>query len=156
MPPTTEPPTTTDDSGHDDDHGTSDHHDIAPDDHHDHGADDVDLEDVGLDPPGRRPRPRRLLVGLLIGRSRRQGREVDWQRSVRPALTAAELARDWSCRRRETTTPSAGPASASRSTRRSRASSGPPQRRPTTQPQHVHALRRRACVAWPSPSRRIT
>jgi hypothetical protein len=35
-----------------------------------------------------------ILVALLIGRSRRQGREVDWQRSVRPALTAAELARD--------------------------------------------------------------
>jgi hypothetical protein len=35
-----------------------------------------------------------LLVGLLIARSRRQGREVDWERSVRPALTAAELARE--------------------------------------------------------------
>jgi hypothetical protein len=35
-----------------------------------------------------------ILVAVLIGRSRRQGREVDWQRSVRPALTAAELARD--------------------------------------------------------------
>jgi hypothetical protein len=31
---------------------------------------------------------------VLIARSRRQGREVDWQRSVRPAVTAAELARD--------------------------------------------------------------
>jgi hypothetical protein len=35
-----------------------------------------------------------LLVGLLIARSRRQGREVDWDRAVRPALTAAELARE--------------------------------------------------------------
>ncbi len=35
-----------------------------------------------------------LLVGLLIARSKRQGREVDWERSVRPALTAAELARE--------------------------------------------------------------
>ncbi len=35
-----------------------------------------------------------IFVGLLIGRSRRQGREVDWDRSVRPALTAAELARE--------------------------------------------------------------
>jgi hypothetical protein len=35
-----------------------------------------------------------LVVGLLIARSRRQGREVDWDRSVRPALTAAELARE--------------------------------------------------------------
>ncbi len=35
-----------------------------------------------------------ILVAVLIARSRRQGREVDWQRSVRPAVTAAELARD--------------------------------------------------------------
>src|SRR3984957_17749446 len=35
-----------------------------------------------------------LLVGLLIARTRRQGREVDWDRSVGPALTAAELARE--------------------------------------------------------------
>jgi hypothetical protein len=35
-----------------------------------------------------------ILVGLLIARTRRQGREVDWERSVRPAVTAAELARD--------------------------------------------------------------
>ncbi len=35
-----------------------------------------------------------LLVGLLIARSRRQGREVNWERSVRPAVTAAELARE--------------------------------------------------------------
>jgi hypothetical protein len=35
-----------------------------------------------------------LFVGLLIARSRRQGREVDWDRSVRPSLTAAELARE--------------------------------------------------------------
>lgn len=35
-----------------------------------------------------------LLVGLLIARSKRQGREVDWERSVRPAITAAELARE--------------------------------------------------------------
>jgi hypothetical protein len=35
-----------------------------------------------------------ILVGLLIARSRRQGREVDWERSVRPAVTAAELARE--------------------------------------------------------------
>ena len=35
-----------------------------------------------------------LLVGLLIARTRRQGREVDWERSVRPAVTAAELARE--------------------------------------------------------------
>jgi hypothetical protein len=35
-----------------------------------------------------------ILVGLLIGRTRRQGREVDWDRSVGPALAAAELARE--------------------------------------------------------------
>jgi hypothetical protein len=35
-----------------------------------------------------------LLVGLLIARTRRQGREVDWDRSVGPALAAAELARE--------------------------------------------------------------
>jgi hypothetical protein len=35
-----------------------------------------------------------ILVGLLIARTKRQGREVDWERSVRPAVTAAELARD--------------------------------------------------------------
>lgn len=35
-----------------------------------------------------------LLVGLLIARTRRQGREVDWERSVVPAVTAAELARE--------------------------------------------------------------
>jgi hypothetical protein len=35
-----------------------------------------------------------LLVALLIARTRRQGREVDWERSVLPAVTAAELARE--------------------------------------------------------------
>jgi hypothetical protein len=35
-----------------------------------------------------------VFVGLLVARSRRQGREVDWDHSVRPALTAAELARE--------------------------------------------------------------
>ena len=35
-----------------------------------------------------------LLVGLLIARTRRQGREVNWDRSVVPAVTAAELARE--------------------------------------------------------------
>lgn len=35
-----------------------------------------------------------LLVVFLIARTRRQGRAADWQRSVRPAVTAAELARD--------------------------------------------------------------
>jgi hypothetical protein len=35
-----------------------------------------------------------LLVGLLIARTRRQGREVDWDHSVVPAVTAAELARE--------------------------------------------------------------
>ena len=35
-----------------------------------------------------------VLVALLIARTRRQGREADWQRSVGPAVTAAELARD--------------------------------------------------------------
>jgi hypothetical protein len=35
-----------------------------------------------------------ILVGLLIARTRRQGREVDWDHSVVPALTAAELARE--------------------------------------------------------------
>ncbi len=34
------------------------------------------------------------LVALLIARTRRQGRTADWQRSVLPAVTAAELARD--------------------------------------------------------------
>jgi hypothetical protein len=35
-----------------------------------------------------------ILVALLIARTKRQGREVDWDRSVRPAVTAAELARE--------------------------------------------------------------
>jgi hypothetical protein len=35
-----------------------------------------------------------ILVGLLIARTRRKGRVVDWERSVRPAVAAAELARD--------------------------------------------------------------
>ncbi len=35
-----------------------------------------------------------ILVVLLIARTRRQGREADWQRSVGPAVAAAELARD--------------------------------------------------------------
>ncbi len=35
-----------------------------------------------------------VLVALLIARTRRQGREVAWQRSVGPAVVAAELARD--------------------------------------------------------------
>ena len=35
-----------------------------------------------------------LLVGLLIARTRRQGREANWDRSVGPAVTAAELARE--------------------------------------------------------------
>ena len=34
------------------------------------------------------------LVAFLIARTRRQGRAADWQRSVLPAVTAAELARD--------------------------------------------------------------
>jgi hypothetical protein len=34
------------------------------------------------------------LVALLIARTRRHGRAADWQRSVLPAVTAAELARD--------------------------------------------------------------
>ena len=35
-----------------------------------------------------------LLIIFLIARNRRQGREAVWERSVRPAVTAAELARD--------------------------------------------------------------
>jgi hypothetical protein len=35
-----------------------------------------------------------ILVGLLIARTRRKGRVVDWERSVGPAVAAAELARD--------------------------------------------------------------
>jgi hypothetical protein len=35
-----------------------------------------------------------LLVVVLLVRSRRQDREAMWQRSARPAVTAAELARD--------------------------------------------------------------
>ena len=35
-----------------------------------------------------------ILVAVLIGRSKRQGREAEWKRSDRPALAAAELARD--------------------------------------------------------------
>jgi hypothetical protein len=35
-----------------------------------------------------------LLVGLLIVRTKRQGQEANWQRSVLPAVAAAELARD--------------------------------------------------------------
>jgi hypothetical protein len=35
-----------------------------------------------------------VLVGLLIARSRRQGRAAQWQRAALPAVGAAELARD--------------------------------------------------------------
>jgi hypothetical protein len=35
-----------------------------------------------------------ILVGFLIARTRRKGSVVDWERSVRPAVAAAELARD--------------------------------------------------------------
>ncbi len=35
-----------------------------------------------------------ILVALLIAHTRRQGRVVGWERSVRPAVTAAELARE--------------------------------------------------------------
>ena len=35
-----------------------------------------------------------ILVGFLIARNRRQTRAVDWRRSVLPAVTAAELARE--------------------------------------------------------------
>ena len=34
------------------------------------------------------------LVALLIARTRRQGQAADWRRTVRPVVTAAELARD--------------------------------------------------------------
>jgi hypothetical protein len=34
------------------------------------------------------------LVAVLIARTRRQGRAAEWQRAVRPAVVAAELARD--------------------------------------------------------------
>jgi hypothetical protein len=46
-----------------------------------------------------------ILVGLLIARTRRRGREVDWERSVRPAVTAAELARDLVLSQSETDDP---------------------------------------------------
>lgn len=35
-----------------------------------------------------------ILVALLLARSRRQGRVVEWERSVGPAVAAAEIARD--------------------------------------------------------------
>ena len=35
-----------------------------------------------------------LLVAFLIARTRRQGQAADWRRTVRPVVTAAELARD--------------------------------------------------------------
>ena len=35
-----------------------------------------------------------VLVALLIARSRKQAEAADWRRTVRPAITAAELARD--------------------------------------------------------------
>lgn len=46
-----------------------------------------------------------LLVGLLIARSKRQGRELDWERSVVPAVTAAELARELVLSQSETDDP---------------------------------------------------
>ncbi len=46
-----------------------------------------------------------ILVALLIARSRRQGREVDWERMVRPAVAAAELARDLVLSQTETDDP---------------------------------------------------
>jgi len=45
------------------------------------------------------------LVALLIARTRRQGRAADWQRSVLPAVTAAELARDLVLSQTETDDP---------------------------------------------------
>ena len=73
-----------------------------------------------------------LLVGLLIARTRRQGREVDWDRSVVPAVTAAELARNSSSRRRTPMTPTIGPPLPYRSTTQSKASNVRRQRRPTS------------------------
>ena len=59
------------------------------------GEDHLELQDMGLGAAWRWSSLwRSLLVGLLIARTRRQGREVDWERSVRPAVTAAELARE--------------------------------------------------------------
>ncbi len=46
-----------------------------------------------------------VLVGLLITRTRRQGRAADWQRLVVPAVTAAELARDLVLSQTETDDP---------------------------------------------------
>ena len=45
------------------------------------------------------------LVALLIARTRRQGRLADWQRSVLPAVAAAELARDLVLSQTETDDP---------------------------------------------------
>jgi hypothetical protein len=46
-----------------------------------------------------------LLVALLIARTRRQGAAANWQRSVRPAITAAELARELVLSQSETDDP---------------------------------------------------
>jgi hypothetical protein len=43
-----------------------------------------------------------LLVGLLLARSRRHGRVTDWQRSVLPAVTSTELARNLVLSQKET------------------------------------------------------
>ena len=106
------------DSSADDDHDRSGNDDDRSGDDHDRSGDD---DDPG---PCRAPRPHTPtttttaakasssstawgwillavvlvlavgLVALLIARTRRQGRAADWQRSVLPAVTAAELARD--------------------------------------------------------------
>jgi hypothetical protein len=46
-----------------------------------------------------------LLVVLLIARTRRQGREANWQRLTTPAVAAAELARDLVLSQTETDDP---------------------------------------------------
>ena len=82
-------------SGDDDDSGSREHHDLTPHHHDDDAAKTsssstawgwVLLAVVLVLAVG--------LVALLIARTRRQGRTADWQRSVLPAVTAAELARD--------------------------------------------------------------
>ena len=73
-----------------------------------------------------------ILVVLLIARTKRQGRAVDWQRSVPPAVTAAELARDLVLSQTEADD-APRRASVARAGRRSgrRAWSAPRPRRPT-------------------------
>lgn len=97
-----------------------------------------------------------ILVGLLIARTRRQGREVDWERSVVPAVTAAELARELILSQTSVDDASIEPQSVCRSTTRSKVSNGPRRRHLTKRIGRSACAAPTACAALRSLSRQTT